>query len=29
MERDPDVAVKVRKLAMRSFASIMKDIAPR
>jgi hypothetical protein len=29
VERDPDMAVKVRKLAMRSFVSVMKDIAPR
>ena len=29
VERDPDVAVHIRELAMKSFVSVMKDIAPR
>ncbi len=29
VERDPDLAVTVRELAMKSFVYVMKDIAPR
>lgn len=29
VERDPDLAVTIRKLAMESFVLVMKDIAPR
>ena len=28
-ERDPDVAITIRKLAMVSFMAVIKDIAPR
>ena len=28
-EREPDIAVEVRKVAMPAFLDVMKDIAPR